>query len=141
MQQPRDHTPALRLSLAVSLPSLDLIFFFLPTVAPEITSDVEGMKRQMDKRHISSYLGLLEIRHRAARRNTFIVGAIFTLSLLSFFALGMIGKIRGLELFVASAILIAFGLSFISALIRLETIKAVSEFARRFLEIDEAAYR
>ena len=93
----------------------------------------------MEKRDIGRYLDLLEIRYRAARRDAFIIGTVFVLSLLSFFALGMTGGVTGLGLWVASAMLIAFGFAFISAIVRLETIRAVSELVRHLLPTEEAA--
>jgi hypothetical protein len=91
-------------------------------------------KDKMNESAIKSYLKLLEIRHRAARRNTFIIGTVFIICLLAFFALGMISRIRGLELYVISSVLIAIALGFISSLIRLETIKAVSEFGHKLIQ-------
>ena len=93
----------------------------------------------MEQHPIDPYLGLLEIRLRATRRNAYITGSIFTVALLSFFLLGMIGSLHGLEIFVASALLIAFALSFIAALMRLEIAKALNEFASVFLKNEKAA--
>jgi hypothetical protein len=93
----------------------------------------------MSKIEIKSYLELLEIRHRAARRNTLVIGTVFIISLFAFFALGMIGRIEGLELFVISSILVSFALGFISSLIKLEIIKAVREFGNTLIQNEEVA--
>ena len=92
----------------------------------------------MNEGIIKSYLDLLEIRRRAARRNMLVIGTVFILSLLAFFTLGMIGRIEGLELFVISSILIAFAIGFISSLIRFETIKAVHEFGSKLIQYEGA---
>jgi hypothetical protein len=93
----------------------------------------------MSKTAIKSYLELLEIRHRAARRNMLVIGTVFIISLFAFFVLGMMGRMEGLELFVVSFILVSFALGFISSLIRLETINAVREFGNTLIQNEEAA--
>lgn len=93
----------------------------------------------MMQQSIEAYLGLLEIRLRAGQRNTWVAGSAFMLGMASFFLLGMIGALQGLEVFVASAILIAFGFSFLSTLMRVEALKAVQEFARSLQQSERAA--
>ena len=91
----------------------------------------------MSKMAIKSYLELLEIRHRAVRRNMLVIGTVFIISLVAFFTLGMIGRMEGLEIFVISPILVSFALGFLSSLIRLEIIKAVREFGDTLIQDEE----
>ncbi len=81
----------------------------------------------MKETSLKSYLEILEIRRRTAHRNMLLAGTILILSLLAFFAFGMLGRLECLELFLISPILVAFTLGFISSQIKYETTKAVIE--------------
>jgi phosphoglycerol transferase MdoB-like AlkP superfamily enzyme len=76
---------------------------------------------------LKSYLDILKIRHRAAHRNMLLTGTIFILSLLAFFAFGMLGRLENLALYLISPILVAFAFGFISFRIKYETTKALIE--------------
>ena len=79
----------------------------------------------MKENSLKSYLKTLEIRRCAARRNMLLTGTIFFLSLLAFFALGMLGHLESLELFLITPILVAFALGYITSQIKYQTTKSV----------------
>ena len=91
----------------------------------------------MEPSHLQAYCGLLDIKYKAAQRNMIITGAVFLIALAAFFALGMLGRITGLELFVAAAILIAFGLAFISSLTRRDILASQREMCRHLIHSDK----
>ena len=83
---------------------------------------------------LKSYLNILEIRLQAARRNMRLIGLIFILSLLAFFAFGILGRLEGLELYVISPILVAFALGYIHSLIKYETTKVLHELVDKLAQ-------
>lgn len=87
----------------------------------------------MESARVVHYLELLDIRSRAARRDARISGAVFLISLLSFFALGMTGRLPELGIWVFSAMLVAFGFSFVLTSARLEMLKQARELAENLL--------
>lgn len=88
----------------------------------------------MDTPRLRAYADLLEIRRKAARRNSTITGVVLILGLAAFFVLGMLGELTGLGLYVAAAILLAFGFAFISTRTRLETIAGLLELTNHLIQ-------
>ncbi len=72
---------------------------------------------------LSEYAGLLRIRNRAARRDRTITGAVFLLFFTLSIAQGLLTGIPGRSAYPAIALLTVFGLSFVLAWARLETIR------------------
>jgi dipeptide/tripeptide permease len=68
----------------------------------------------MDKA-LRDYAELLRIRHAAERRNTAITRWAFLLSIIGYIALGMLGVLQGISLFLTSIFPIAFGAGFLAA--------------------------
>lgn len=87
----------------------------------------------MEHDRVAHYLALLEIRYRTARRDAYLSSSVFLISLLSFFALGMMGYLTGLGVWVVSALLIVFGVSFVLTITRLEMIGQARELAENLL--------
>lgn len=87
----------------------------------------------MNLSDLQDYADLLEIRHKAARRNSILSGAIFILTLGAFLTLGMLGRLTALEIYLTAAMLVVFGLAFISALIKLDCVSALREICRYLL--------
>ena len=83
-------------------------------------------------------IGLFQTRLTNARRNMYIIGSIFLISFLAFFLVGMLRSFGDREIFLVSAILVAFGFSLITALIRYEIAKALTDFAGRLFRDNEA---
>ena len=78
----------------------------------------------MEKSKISSYAKLLDIRLKAYRRNVTIAGAVFIITLATFFTLGMLELMHNQrEIFLVGLLLVFFGISFIAAFVRYEIVK------------------
>lgn len=94
----------------------------------------------MTETPIASYIHRLDIRLQGHRRNVIIAGSIFTITLLAFFAGGMLGMITNQrEIYLFTIIEIFLGLSFLSTWIRYENTKSIREFARVLSNKKEAA--
>jgi len=83
-------------------------------------------------------IGLLQTRLTIARRNMYIIGSIFSISFLAFFLVGMLRPFGDREILLVSTILVAFGFSLITAMIRYEVAKALTDFASRLFRENEA---
>jgi hypothetical protein len=77
-------------------------------------------------------IGLLQTRLTIARRNMYIIGSIFVISFLAYFLIGMLRSFGDREILLVSTILVAISFSLITALIRYEVAKALTEFAGIF---------
>jgi MFS family permease len=77
--------------------------------------------------HLEGYLGLLRIRRVAMHRNTIIAGGVFLVMALAALAFGLLGGINGRSAYLVWAVVMAIGLSFLSAWVRLEIVKAQME--------------
>lgn len=85
----------------------------------------------MTETPIASYIHKLDIRLKGRRRNVIIAGSVFIITLLMFFARGMLGMIvNERELYLFMFIEIFFGLSFLSTWIQYENTRSIREFAR-----------
>ncbi len=76
---------------------------------------------------LENYLTLLSIRQAGRRRDTIITGGIFLISFVSMIALGLIDKISGRSLYLVSALVVVFGISYLMTWIKLEIIKGMIE--------------
>lgn len=88
----------------------------------------------MKETSLKSYLEILEIRRRAAHRNMLLTGTTLILSLLVFFALGMLSRLESLELYLIFPILVAFTLGFVSSKTKYEITKAVIELGTELFQ-------
>jgi hypothetical protein len=78
---------------------------------------------------LDHYVPLLAIRRSAARRDTFIIGALLAASLLVGTALNGITEPSSRSTFLETALTIVLALSFAAAWSRYEAIKAVADLA------------
>ena len=79
--------------------------------------------------HMEAYSSLLHIRRAARRRDVAVTGGLFLAFVLGTLALGLLGVMSDRSVYLVSAMLIAFGLGFVTAWVRLEIVKALIEFA------------
>lgn len=79
--------------------------------------------------HIDAYSALLRIRRAARRRDVVVAGGVFLVFILATVALGLLSGMSGRSVYLVSAMLIAFGLAFVTAWVRLEIVRALIEFA------------
>ena len=80
-----------------------------------------------DPSYLEHYEALLRIRHRAARRDATITRWVFIVSMLGFFASGLLGQLEGLALYVATPLLVAFGAAYLVAWSKLDTTTSLLE--------------
>jgi hypothetical protein len=78
---------------------------------------------------LSQYTSLLRIRQTARRRDARITGGVFLMSVLATMALGLLGDLSGRAVYLLMGILIAFGVSFLMAWVRLEIVTSNLELA------------
>jgi Zn-dependent protease with chaperone function len=78
---------------------------------------------------LAQYTSLLRIRQTARRRDARIIGSVFLMSVLAFVALGLLGDVSGRTVYLLIGILIAFGVSFLMAWIRLKIVTSNLELA------------
>jgi predicted neutral ceramidase superfamily lipid hydrolase len=78
---------------------------------------------RLDANRLINYLALLRIREKAARRDVFILGGVFVLSVASTFVLGMLERLIGREVYLVMALDVVFGIAFLAAYVRYQVIK------------------
>jgi hypothetical protein len=84
------------------------------------------------------YLGLLEIQLRAARRNTWIIGAVLFLSLAALLFIGLVRSISQREAMLITVLIASFALGFVASLARREALEAVWNLARSIMAREQA---
>ena len=94
----------------------------------------------MEKSKISSYAKLLDIRLKAYRRNVIIAGAVFIITLTTFFTLGMLELMHNQrEIFLVGLLLVFFSISFIAAFVRYEIVKNTVDLTHTISRDEEMA--
>ena len=84
-----------------------------------------GRRREINmvSNTLENYFALLIIRRAARRRDTVIAGGIFLISFVSMIALGMLDRLTGRSMVLVTAIVVAFGFSYLTTWVKLEIIK------------------
>ena len=77
--------------------------------------------------HCQQYAILLRIRQKAARRDSFILGAIWGISLAAAFVYNFFSELNSAGVFLALVLLILLGFGFVLQLARLETLRHMLE--------------
>lgn len=91
----------------------------------------------MVSNRLENYLALLTIRRAAGRRDTIIIGGIFLISFMSMIALGMIDRLTGRSLYLVTAMVVCFGLGYLTTWVKLEIIKGSIELIDNLLLVNE----
>jgi len=76
---------------------------------------------------LENYKALLTIRRAARRRDRIVAGGIFLVSFLSMIALGMLERLTGRSLYLVTAMVVCFGLGYLTTWVKLEIIKGSIE--------------
>lgn len=77
--------------------------------------------------HCQQYAVLLRIRQTAARRDSIILGAIWGVAMLAAFVYNFYSEPNSQSVFLATAMLLVFGLGFALQLVRLEMFRHLLE--------------
>ena len=80
-----------------------------------------------------NYKALLTIRRAARRRDTVVTGGIFLISFISMIALGMLDRLTGRSLYLVTAMVVCFGLGYLTTWVKLEIIKGSIELIDNLL--------
>lgn len=88
----------------------------------------------MSNESFEGYIGLLEVRLKAARRNTRILGAVLFLALLSLFFIGLSRPVYQREAVIVAGLLAVFALGFAASLSRVEALSAVRDLANTIMQ-------
>ena len=83
--------------------------------------------------NLESYRALLIIRRDAKRRDTLVTGGIFLLSFIALIALGMLGRLTGISVYLVTALVVCFGLGYLTTWVKLEVIKGCIEMIDNLL--------
>jgi hypothetical protein len=70
-----------------------------------------------------NYKALLTIRRAARRRDMVVTGGIFLISFMSMIALGMLDRLTERSLYLITAMVVCFGLGYLTTWVKLEIIK------------------
>jgi len=81
----------------------------------------------MTANRLENYLALLTIRRTAGRRDTTILGGTFAVSLIVTFALGMLNQLSGRSLYLVTALVVIFGLAYLSVWVKFQIINGSIE--------------
>ena len=84
----------------------------------------------MTSSELENYLSLLNIRRTAERRDALITGGAFFLSLAAMVVFGLLDQISGKSVYLITAMMIAFGLGYLTTWTKLEITKALIELIR-----------
>jgi hypothetical protein len=76
---------------------------------------------------LENYLALLEIRRATSRRDTTLIGAVFIISFIAMIALAMLDRLSGRSLVFVSALVVVFGLAYLTAWVKFQIIKGSIE--------------
>ena len=77
--------------------------------------------------NLENYLALLEIRRATGRRDTTLIAAVFLVSFIAMIALAMLDRLSGRSLYLVSALVVVFGLAYLTAWVKLQIIKGSIE--------------
>jgi len=81
----------------------------------------------MATNRLENHLALLTIRRAAGRRDTTILGGIFAVSFIATIALGMVDQLSGRSVYLVTALVVVFGLSYLTAWVKLQIIDGAIE--------------
>ena len=74
---------------------------------------------------LENYRALLLIRRAGRRRDLFIAGGIFLVSFSATIALGLLDRLDGRSVYLITAMVVAFGFSYLTTWVKLEVIKGL----------------
>jgi hypothetical protein len=77
--------------------------------------------------NLENYAALLRIRYEAGRRNTAITGILFLLSVMGFFANGLLGDPSDRATILIGILVLALGLTYLTTWVRLEIARSLIE--------------
>lgn len=78
----------------------------------------------MNPTKIAQYLSLLAIRENGKRRETYFLGVIFWISFIALIVFGLIDRLNGKSMLLVAAMVVVFGLSYLTSWVKLETIRS-----------------
>jgi 4-hydroxybenzoate polyprenyltransferase len=81
----------------------------------------------MTTNRLENYLALLSIRRKAGRRDTTILGGTFAVSFIATIALGMLNPLSGRSLYLVTALVVIFGLAYLTAWVKFQIINGSIE--------------
>ena len=81
----------------------------------------------MTSSELANYLALLTIRRTAGRRDTWLTGGIFFLSVVLMVVLGLFDGISGRSVYIIAAMMIVFGIGYLTTWTKLEITKGLIE--------------
>ena len=93
----------------------------------------------MATNRLENYLALLTIRRAAGRRDTTILGGTFAVSFIATVALGMVDQLSGRSVYLVTALVFVFGLSYLTAWVKLQIIDGAIEFIDSLQVMKEGA--
>ena len=85
---------------------------------------------------LENYLALLAIRRAGRKRDSYIAGAIFFLSLLTMLSLGLLGQLNGRSVYWGVALVAASGISFVMMWVRLQLIEQSVELINQIKSLE-----
>ncbi len=81
----------------------------------------------MTTNRLENYLALLTIRRTTGRRDTTILGGTFAVSFIATIALGMLNQLSGRSLYLVTALVVIFGLAYLTAWVKFQIINGSIE--------------
>jgi hypothetical protein len=81
----------------------------------------------MSSNRLDNYLALLVIRRAGARRDTFILGALFFVLFISLITFGMLDQLNGRAMYLGLALIAVQALGYLTSRMKLEIIKETIE--------------
>jgi len=90
----------------------------------------------MNHSKMKNYLALLAVRQAGTKRNSFILGGIFFLSLIATVVLGLLDQISGRSLYLTAGLVAVFFFGYIVMRIKLEIIIASIELLNNIMDIE-----
>ena len=89
----------------------------------------------MDNR-LENYLALLAIRRAGRQRDTVILGAIFSLSMIAMLVFGLLGSLTGRSVYWVAGLVATSGISFLMVWVQLKTIEQSIELVNQIKNFD-----
>jgi uncharacterized membrane protein len=86
--------------------------------------------------NLENYLALLTIRRAGRRRDTYFVGGVFIVSLIAVIALGMLDRLSGRSMVFVAAMVVCFGIAYLTTWVRFEIIKGTMELIENLLRTE-----
>ena len=94
----------------------------------------------MNSRRLKEYIGLLEIRRTAGRRDLSILGGIFIVAFMGLVAFGLLDRLNGRSLLIVSSLVAVFGFVALMTWVRLEIVKGTIELVQVLQEDSREEY-